>query len=261
MAVDEREGGVVPAPPEVVADIVVGRATDPARHRVGIGRARLEHDHRLFEVGLVVIRAEERRAPVVHRVHEHVVQDDPAVAPLDTTVVDHPRIDLADRLVLLRRDRRSPARDAAADKERGGEAGIDQASEQAHASQPARSAEARPVRAPVPAGKLDPVHRSGHEPEVALDPRLGQLFGESLEGQLTSRHDDLGAAADRRAQEVAVFDIAGRRHREEQLAGGVPPDRLEPLQQLDVAHAWVGPVARSGSPSRFTIARTERWLR
>ena len=77
---------VVPAAPQVVADVVVGRAGDPDRDGA-LGRV-VEEDEELLPVRLVVVGAGERRAPVVHRVEEHVVEDDPAVPPQDAGVVD-----------------------------------------------------------------------------------------------------------------------------------------------------------------------------
>ena len=95
----ERQGRVVPAAPQVVARVVVRRAAEPARDGRRRRPAVLEDDERLLEVGLVVVRAEERRAPVVHAVDEQVVEDDPAVLPHDPAVVDDPLVVLADRRV------------------------------------------------------------------------------------------------------------------------------------------------------------------
>ena len=68
---------VVPAPAELVAGVVVRGAGEPDRPRTV--RGVLEEDERLLQVRLVVVRAGERRAPVVHEVEVHVVEDDPAV--------------------------------------------------------------------------------------------------------------------------------------------------------------------------------------
>ena len=101
------EGRVVPAAAQVVADVVVGGAAEPARDRAAAVDV-LEHDERLLQVRLVVVRAEERRAPVVHGVDVQVLEHDPAVAADDPAVVDDPRILGSDRLVALRRRGRRP---------------------------------------------------------------------------------------------------------------------------------------------------------
>ena len=92
---------VVPAAPQVVALLVVGGRAEPG----GLHRAvveRLEDDEALLEVGLVVVGAVERGAPVVHRVEEHVVEDDPAALADDPAVVDDPGVARLDRVVPLR---------------------------------------------------------------------------------------------------------------------------------------------------------------
>ena len=77
MAVDGLHPRVVPAAPQVVALLVVRRGAEPGRSQLAVVE-RLEDDEALLEVGLVVVGALEGRAPVVHRVEEHVVEDDPA---------------------------------------------------------------------------------------------------------------------------------------------------------------------------------------
>ena len=132
VALGEREGRVVPATAQVVAGVVVRSAAEPARDRVAVATV-LEHDEGLFEVGLVIVGAEERRAPVVHAVHEHVVEHDPSVTTDDAPVVDDPLVLVADDLVALRGGGRRPAGHAAAHEERSGEPRVDQSREEADA--------------------------------------------------------------------------------------------------------------------------------
>ena len=96
MVVDGLETRVVPAAAQVVALLVVGCRAEPGRlHRAVLEL--LEHDEALLEVGFVIVGAVECRAPVVHRVEEHVVEDHPATLADDPAVVDDPRVTLADR--------------------------------------------------------------------------------------------------------------------------------------------------------------------
>ena len=59
MAVRERQGRIVPAATQVIARVVVRGAADPARDRRTVVTV-FEDDERLLEVGLVVVRPEER---------------------------------------------------------------------------------------------------------------------------------------------------------------------------------------------------------
>ena len=165
MAFGEGQRRVVPASSQVVAVVVMRGTAEPARD----GRPAVDvlEDHvRLFEVGLVVVRPEERRSPVVHAVDEEVLQHDPPVAPDHPPVVDDALILVADAFVPLRRGRRRPAGDAAAEQQGRVEPGIDQAGEEPHPSEAGRRLEVRSIRATVPAGKLDAVQRLRDEPQV-----------------------------------------------------------------------------------------------
>ena len=59
--------------------LVVRRGREPGGPRRAAGQL-LEDDERLLPVRLVVVGAVERRAPVVHRVEEQVLEEDPAAA-------------------------------------------------------------------------------------------------------------------------------------------------------------------------------------
>ena len=85
MAVDDLEPRVVPSTPEVVTLLVVGSGAEPGRPDLTVVE-RLADDEALLPVGLVIVGALERRAPVVHRVQEHVVEDDPSA------FADHPAV-------------------------------------------------------------------------------------------------------------------------------------------------------------------------
>lgn len=83
--------GVVPASPEVVADLVVGRERDPLRSRTMPFLFGLivfdEVDRDLLPVGFVIVGAPEAGAPVVHRVEVPVLQHDVATVADDSAVV------------------------------------------------------------------------------------------------------------------------------------------------------------------------------
>ena len=109
MAILDLHPRVVPSAAKVIALLVMGRSAEPG----GLHRAvveRLEDDEALLEVRLVIVGAVERGAPVVHRVEEHVVEDDPAPLADDPTVVDDPWVAGRDRVVALRRGGRRAAR-------------------------------------------------------------------------------------------------------------------------------------------------------
>ena len=207
----------------------------------------------------MVVRPVERRAPVVHGVDEEIVQHDPAVLADDAAVIHDPGVLGPDPLVALCRRGGRPTGHPAADQERCGEAGIDQAGEQAHASEAARGAEHRATGPSVPAIELEPVHGLRHEPEIALLAGDGHLRGQPFQGQLAGRDHDLDRAADGREQHVARLDIALGRHREEVLSAGEADDRLVAPQELQiVGHACVD----AGSCRKdAAIERTERWFR
>ncbi len=129
------QGRVVPATAELVADVVVRGGRDPDRpRRVG---PILEVDEDLLPVRLVVVRAVERRAIVVHEVEVEVVEHDPAVAPDDPPVIDQPWIDGLGRLVLHLGGGGRAAWHGATQQQRGVEPRVDEPSEQSHARQPA----------------------------------------------------------------------------------------------------------------------------
>ncbi len=116
---------VVPAPPKVVALLVVRRRAEPGgSHRSVVER--LEDHEALLEVGLVVVGALEGGAPVVHGVEEHVVQDDPAALADDPTVVDDPRVASLDLVVAFRGRSCGTAGHAAAQQQRRDESGVDE---------------------------------------------------------------------------------------------------------------------------------------
>ena len=229
-----------------------GRRSRPsaASASASVGR-RLEDDIRLLEVGLVVVRAEERRAPVVHGVHEHVVEDDPAVAAHRPDRGRRPadRPGGSPRTAGAAAAAVPPGTRPRTSSEAVKPASTSRANRPTRASRPG-AWNRGPVRAAVPAGELEPVHRSWHEPQVALLAGDGAALRRAFEGQPAGRHRrPRRGPPGARAQQVAVGHVGLGRHREEQLAVGVPDDRLEALEQLDVAHACVGPVGASGSPS------------
>ena len=198
---------IVPAPAQVVALLIVGRGAEPGRADIAV-RQRLEDDEALFPVRLVVVRAVERGAPVVHRVEEQVVEDDPRPVAQDPSVVVGLRVLGADVLVLDRGRGRRPARHAAAQEQRRDEAGIHQPRRQADPGQPAGGVELGRARTVPPAGQLHRVHRLGHEPQVLGVPGRRIVDGaQTFEVQLGGRDGDPGLAQGRALQEIAGLDV------------------------------------------------------
>ena len=223
MAVDDLKPRVVPAAAQVVALLVVGGRAEPGRLELPVVEL-LEDDEALLPVGLVVVGALERRAPVVHRVQEHVVEDDPAALADDPAVVD----DARDPRRGSRRSaptRRRPCRPGPGrEQERRDEPGVDEAGQQAHAAEPARRREdsGRPGRFRH-RRELDGLERLGDEPQelepdrAARSPAAARRSRSSVPAGID--HD----FASRRVgplEQVAVLDVRLGGHREEQLAVG-----------------------------------------
>ena len=72
---------------------------------------------RTDEVSLVIVGTVEGGAPVVHRVEEHVVKDDPATLADDPAVVHDPLVPGRDRFVALRRGGGRAARNPATEEQ------------------------------------------------------------------------------------------------------------------------------------------------
>ncbi len=164
MPVDRLHPRVVPAPPQVVALLVVGGGAEPGRAQLAVVE-RLAHDEALLEVRLVVVGALERGAPVVHRVEEHVVEDDPRAFADDAAVIDDPRVLLADPVVLVGGGGGRAARHPATQQQRGDQPGVHEARRQADPCEPARRREPLVLGARLPAPKLERVERMRDEPE------------------------------------------------------------------------------------------------
>ena len=145
----------------------MGGAGDPDRPRVLAGRL-LEVDERLLPVGLVVVRARERRAEVVHEVEPHVVEHEPAVLPDDPCVVVVGGVGGPRPLVLDLGGGGRPAGHGPAQQERGGEPGVDEPGEEADARQPARRMEDRSVGSTVPARQVEARQRRLHQAQVEV---------------------------------------------------------------------------------------------
>ncbi len=256
MPVDRFHPRVVPAASEVVALLVVRGGAEPGR----LDRAVVEglaDDEALLEVGLVVVGALERRAPVVHRVEEHVVQDDPPILAHDPAVVDDPRVLRPDRVVSIRRRGGRAARDPATKQQRRDQAGIDQPGGETHPREAAGRREPLVLRARLPAPELERVERLGDEAqELGLARRRIADGGEPLEVELAGRDRDPRLAQGRTGQQVACLHVRGRRHREEQLAVREAEDRLMAPEEVEIRR-----VAHEGATGPRSASRTSRWLR
>ena len=226
---------VVPAPAELVARVVMGRTGEPDRSRAV--RGFLEEDERLLQVRLVIVRARERGAPVVHEVEVHVVQDDPAVGSKDPPVVDVPRVCLADLLVLEMGGRGRAAGYGATEQERGVERRVDEPGEDADAREPAWRVEFRSIRPPIPASEVEAGELLLGEPHrEGLAGRGGERH-EPLLGQLAIRDEEPSLTLGPTDEQVALRDVRRDGRREEELALGVSDDRLVGLQQLEVGRS------------------------
>ena len=92
-ATNQRQVWIVPAPPEIIADLVMGGEHDPPRE----GRALLvcftgavEIDGHLLPVRLVLVHTGESGSPVVERVEVPVLAHDPIAITHDPRVVGRP---------------------------------------------------------------------------------------------------------------------------------------------------------------------------
>ena len=137
MAVDDLHPCVVPASAQVIALLVMGGGAEPGGTQRAVVEG-LEDDEALLQVGLVIVGTLERGSPVVHRVEEHVVQDDPAALAHDPAVVHDARVPLPDPVVALGGRGRRAAGDATAQQQRRDEAGVHETGGQADPGEPAR---------------------------------------------------------------------------------------------------------------------------
>jgi hypothetical protein len=257
MAVDGLHPWVVPAAAQVVALLVVGRGAEPRRPEV-VALHGLEHDEALLPVRLVVVGTLERRAPVVHRVEEQVVEDHPAAFADDATVVGDRRIVGGDRVVLDRRCGRRPTGHAPPEEQRRDEAGVHQPGGESDAREPTRRVEPTVCRFGTPPAQLERAQRFLDESQELgfAGLRLIRRRGEAVQVQLADGHLDARVAKGRGGQEVAGLDVPAGRHREEQLAVREVQDRLVATQQLEIgrgAHPLIG--------SPRSDSRTSGWLR
>ena len=229
------EARVVPSPAQVVALLVVRGRAEPGGLGVAV-RQGLEDDEALLPVGLVVVGAIERRAPVVHRIEEQVVEDDPRAFPADPGVVDHPGI--------AGSGSRRSGRTAAAAVPPG-----TRPRRSNEVTRPASTSRAaRPTRASRPGASKTgasgrPRHRFsstafigfGHEAQVLRVTGGRVVHGaETLQVEGAGRHDDLRLAQGRALEQVARLDERAGGHREEQLAVGEPQDRFEAAEQREI---------------------------
>ena len=144
------------------------------------------------QVRLVVVGALERRAPVVHRVEEQVVEHDPAALAHDPAVVDDPRVACRIDVVALRRRGGRAARDAAAQQQRGDQPGVDEPGGQADPREAARAREPLVLGPALPAARARSRRAaSGTNRRNCASPGGGSPDrGQPLEVQLTGRDGD-----------------------------------------------------------------------
>src|SRR5918999_1343735 len=87
MLTDLLELRIVPAAPEVVTGLLMRGVGDPLRVDLARRLRLREVDEDLLPVGLVVVGSEKVAPPVIERVEEPVLQDDPAVLSNHAAVV------------------------------------------------------------------------------------------------------------------------------------------------------------------------------
>ncbi len=233
MVADLLERRVVPSSPQLVADEVVGRRRDP--HRPRARRRVVQIDEDLLPVRLVVVRAVERRAVVVHEVEVQVLEDDPAVRADDPPVVDvgadRPRAHARTSPALPRRSRPGPCRAAAARQRRPRRPAVRTArrgpGDRARGRPAGRvgCASARARAAPWDAGRAA---GTGSRPDARWRSRAGPVVS-SPAGTTTSRSRSDDPTSRSHSAQVAV-DV----RREEQLAVVVTDDRLVRAEELEV---------------------------
>ena len=190
---------IVPAAPQVgPAEVVRGRG-DPGRAQAAGGvRVADEVDRDGLPVGLVVVDAVERRAPVVEGVEVPVLQDGVAGRADDPRVGGAHGVGLAARVADHRRAEPVGRRDQAAghpaaDEQREPHQRVDQPGQHADRGEPRLAAQPRPVL-PAPGRDLGPGELLLHEPQVERPPAVPQTrLGEPVRGQLAGRHEQLGA--------------------------------------------------------------------
>ncbi len=266
MVVHLDQEGVVPAPAQVVSRVVVGGVAEPDRPG-GLRSAVLQHDERLLEVCLVVVGALERRAPVVHPVEVHVVEDDPAALPHDPAVVHVTRVECLRLRVLDLRRSSGAAGHAPAEKQGRVESGVGEPREETDTGKPARAAERGLVRPQVPAGQLDAVQRVLGEPQEERLSRRRQRGRKRVDRDFAHRQEKPAIPLGRPHPQVARCEVRLDRRREEELALRVANDRLEGAQQgeiglLERCVACHDTVSSRGCPYLIpNAARTGRWLR
>jgi hypothetical protein len=223
---------IVPAAAQVVAVVIVRGEGHPGRLRGSVGALRkVDRDH--LPVGLVVVDASERRAPVVHRVEVPVLQADvSAVADNASVVGEAARVELlaVDHL----RRRGEPRRHLAAQKQRGTQPRVEQAAEHPGRCEPSGRAEAL-ARHPPPAAVLRAPQRLLHEPQEQLRVATENPFArQALERQLALWCQLGPLAAAYAGPEAALRDIWIDRRRQEQLPSRVSDHRLVRPQQCQV---------------------------
>ena len=230
---DLLERRVVPAAPQLVADVVVRRGRDPDRPRAR--RRVLEIDEDLLPVRLVVVRAVERGAVVVHEVEVQVLEHDPAVPRgrpgRGRRSADRPRGHAA---YLTCAARGGAARDRAAQQQRGSEAGVDQPREQSDAGQPTGRAEDLPVGSVAPARELERAMGRWTRRRYRVSPGGAMAVASRSGVSSPGRDDDLPIAFGRPDEQIAFPQVTVDVRREEQLTVVVTDDRLVRAEELEV---------------------------
>ena len=235
VAVPGVEPRVVPAPAEVVALLVVGGGAEPG----GLGPPvleLLEDDEALLPVGLVVVGAVERRAPVVHRVQEHVVEDDPA--PLRTTRPWYTTRGSRPRMASYRAEAAAAVPPGTRPRSRSevtSPASTSRARSPTRASRPGAEKRGRPGRLRHRASSTAPIGWGTNRRNWRVAGRRVADRPPGVRGpgcRPGRRSSPRGWSA---RQQVARADVAVGRHRQEQLALGEAEDRLVSPQELEVA--------------------------
>ena len=255
--VDQREVRIVPAPAQVVADLVVRGEDDPPRQRqaVAVDLTRsVEEDRDLLPVRLVLVDPGEPGAPVVEGVEEPVLADDPVAVAHDAGVVrGMARVEV----VVLQGQRGDGAAAGHRTAEQQGQAaeGVDRAAGQPHLRQAMPRAELRtlgpePAADPLPAGRRDGDAAEGVPGAAELEPPARQL----VEVELARLRDQARLVVGGLHPQAAVAHVLLHADGQEVLALGQPHDRLEGTQQHEVLARRGVTLVGHGQEPRTSVA-------
>ena len=201
----------------------------------------VEEDRDLLPVGLVLVHPAERRSPVVERVEEPVLADQPVTVAHDPAVV-RGTIRLEMRLLQQEGLRRTPAGHTPTEDQRQPVQRVDQPAEQADGCQPAGAAEPRgPVlERDAHLRRLGAGHDARQGRRLAPDRLLHLGQHRRVEGLRRGFDDRLPVG--QLGPQGRMLHVVVHRDRVEVLTPSEPDHRLEGPQQREVTVGGIGAV-------------------